>query len=221
MRIVSAIVGLTLLWIMPAWGQTARPAGEMSIDEILSGVEKRYAGAGFKTRFEQQSLLKAMDITDTARGELLIKRPGKMRWIYQSPEEQLIITDGDRLWVFRPGEKQVMVGKAPAFFGEGKGAGFLSDIQQIRNHFDVSSADANDPNKVGLKLVPFEKQFDVDRIFLKIDKTTFEITDVTTLNAYDDETRIQLSDYAFDQKLDDGLFTFQVPEGTDIVEMAE
>ena len=73
-----------------------------------------------------------------ASGKVYIKYPGMMRWEYEKPDRQIIITDADKLWIYRPEDNQVMTGKAPTFFRDGKGASFLSDIRLIRQKFDIS-----------------------------------------------------------------------------------
>ena len=40
-------------------------------------------------------------------GKLWLKKPGKMRWEYRSPEEKLFISDGHNGWLYLPMEKQV------------------------------------------------------------------------------------------------------------------
>ena len=122
-------------------GKDSNPPGKASnptLSQIMKGIEKKYALSGFSARFFQSSTIKAMDITDTASGRLLIKHPGMMRWEYEEPDRQIIISDGFQLWIYRPDDNQVMIGKAPAFFGDGKGASFLSDISRIRENFTIS-----------------------------------------------------------------------------------
>lgn len=46
-------------------------------------------------------------IERTETGKLLLKKPGKMRWEYRSPEEKLFISDGREGWLYLPAEKQV------------------------------------------------------------------------------------------------------------------
>ena len=89
----------------------------------------------------QASTIKAMEITDSASGKLMVQYPGKMRWVYKSPEEQIIVSDGEHLWIYRPEDNQVLRGMADAFFGDGKGAGFLSDIRRIREDFNITLED--------------------------------------------------------------------------------
>ena len=118
---LSTVLGVLMVVFAFVPSSLASEADE-TIEKIIGGVESRYNIPGFSADFEQKSILKAMDVTDMASGKLMVCQPGKMRWEYVTPDPQTIITDGKDLWIFRPDENQVMVGKAPALFGEGKGA---------------------------------------------------------------------------------------------------
>lgn len=189
------------------------------IQKILGGIEKRYAGKGFRAKFFQESMLKAMMISDTAEGRLIVKRPGKMRWEYLIPAEQTIITDGKSMWIYRPADKQVMVGKAPEFFSGGKGAGFLSDIRQIRKSFDVQLQKSKSPDHFRLRLLPKSPTADLADIILSVNRSDFLVQEVLTYNSYGDETRIEFSEYQFNQNPKDSLFTFIIPDGMDVVQI--
>ena len=213
---------------VPSFGDAAAPAAQtpssgsaLGLDEILARIEERYSVTGFSARFHQTSVLKAMDITDTAKGMIHIKRPGKMRWEYESPETQTIISDGYQLWIFRPDDNQVLIGKAPDFFGDGKGASFLSDVRQMRNNFTITLQDKPDSDNHILKLVPTGKEMDIAEILLSISWTTFDIEEVITLNAYGDETKIVLDEITFQKEFDDQLFKFLIPSGVEVLQMAE
>ncbi|MFZ1982989.1 MAG: outer membrane lipoprotein carrier protein LolA [Desulfatitalea sp.] len=206
------------LWVAPLFSQTAGGQA-VTLDQILDGIERRYDGKGFAAAFFQESILKAMQITDTAEGRLTVKRPGKMRWEYTIPEAQSIITDGRSMWIYRPADNQVMVGKAPEYFGGGKGAGFLSDIRQLRKSFTIQMQAAENKDYYRLKLVPVKPTPELADIVISAAKSTFQIDQVVTHNSYGDETRIVLSDYKFDIDPSDGLFNFAIPKGADVVKM--
>ncbi len=196
----------------------------LSVDQILDRVEKRYTNSKFSADFIQKSTLKAMDITDLATGKVYIKYPGMMRWEYEKPDRQIIITDADRLWIYRPEDNQVMTGKAPTFFGDGKGASFLSDIQLIRQKFDISleqGGQAENDLFYHLKLIPREKTLDISEIRLMVSRQTFNVLQVMTINFYGDETRIDLINFAFGADLDDSLFSFTIPQGVDVLQIDE
>lgn len=203
-----------------AWGAIADAQSDAtSLDKILKGIEKRYAGTGFSAAFFQESMLKAMQISDTAEGRLTVKKPGKMRWEYILPDPQTIITDGKSMWIYRPADNQVMVGKAPEFFGSGKGAGFLSDIRQVRKSFRIEQQTAQNPDYLRLQLTPMKPTPDIAKIILSVGKTSYQVDQVVTYNAYGDETKITLTNYQFGKAPKDKLFTFDIPEGTDVVEI--
>ncbi len=190
-----------------------------TIDTIVAGMETRYNVPGFTADFDQESILKAMAVTDTASGRMMVRQPGKMRWEYLVPDPQTIITDGNDLWVYRPEENQVMVGKAPALFGDGKGAGFLSDIKTIRKNFQITLEPSEDLDLFRLKLVPNRSTVDLMALYLDIAQHTFDLIQITTVNVYGDETRIQLKNFDFNAAPSEALFRFEVPPGADVVQM--
>jgi outer membrane lipoprotein carrier protein len=208
---------MAILGLLPVRAQTA--GGPITLDQILDGIERRYDGKGFTAAFFQESMLKAVQITDTAEGRLTVKRPGKMRWEYTIPEAQSIITDGHSMWIHRPADNQVMVGKAPEYFGGGKGAGFLSDIRQVRKSFTIQMQAAENQEYYRLKLIPVKPTPELADIVISAAKGTFQIDQVVTHNSYGDETRIVLSNYQFNIDPDDAQFTFTIPKGADVVKM--
>jgi outer membrane lipoprotein carrier protein len=196
----------------------------LTVNQILDRVESKYTNSKFSADFFQKSTIKAMDIADMASGKVFIKYPGMMRWEYEKPDKQIIITDADKLWIYRPEDNQVMTGKAPTFFRDGKGASFLSDIRLVRQKFDISLEDGEKTESdmfYYLKLVPHERTMDISKIRLLISKNTFNVLQVITQNSYGDETRIDLINSAFGVDLDDSLFSFSIPEGTDVLQIDE
>ncbi|MDL1964342.1 MAG: outer membrane lipoprotein carrier protein LolA [Deltaproteobacteria bacterium] len=191
------------------------------LDKIIDKVEKKYVLAGFSACFVQESTLKAMDITDSASGKITVKRPDKMRWEYEKPDKQIIVTDGKNLWVYRPDDNQVIIGKFPSFFGDGKGASFLSDIKLIKQQFNITLENTDSNDYYILKLLPLKKTSDLSYINLSISKKTFYLEEIVTYNAYGDETRIKLIDIKLLENPNDSIFIFNIPYGTDVLKLDE
>jgi len=221
--VLIEILVLTCLVDLPHLNAAADNSN-LSVDQILDRVENTYTNSEFSAHFIQKSFLKAMDIMDQASGKVYIKYPGKMRWEYETPDRQIFITDGEKLWVYRPDDNQVQVGKAPSFFKSGKGASFLSDISLVRQKFDISlktgQQDENDPFYY-LKLIPREKTLDITEIRLMVSKQTFHVVQVITIDLYGDQNRIDLLNFAFGVDLDDSLFSFSIPPGADVLQLDE
>ncbi len=193
----------------------------LSLDDIIKKVESRYAVSGFSAFFFQASTIKAMEITDSASGKAFFKRPDKMRWEYETPDRQTIITNGHTLWIYRPEDNQVMVGKAPSFFEDGKGFSFLSDMESVKKKFNILLEDKDEDDTHVLKLLPKEKTFDVSVIYLFVSTKTFEVVKMVTYNSYEDETRVEFKDIVFKQKLDESLFNFNIPQGIEVLHLDE
>ncbi len=224
LRLSTVLIGVLMLVLSGGLQdlEAATESSDLTVDQILERVESKYANSKFSADFIQKSTIKAMDIADMASGKVYIKYPGMMRWEYKKPDNQIIITDAQKLWIYRPEDNQVMTGKAPTFFGDGKGASFLSNIGLIRKKFEISLGGSE--KKEGdmfyhLELVPHEKAMDISKIRLLISKQTFNVLQVITQNSYGDETRIDLINAAFGVHLDDSLFSFDIPEGTDVLQI--
>jgi outer membrane lipoprotein carrier protein len=189
--------------------------------DILDRVQQRYAAGDFEADFIQEAHLKAMGMVDTAKGHLYFGSPGMMRWHYKSPEEYLIITDGDTVWLYRPEENQVMLGRAADYFGSRKGADFLSKPGELTREFVVELApeERQDKEHYVLKLIPKMESPSLTELHLFISRKTFDITKIITGNAFGDRTIIQFESYGFERGLSSSLFVFEVPKGAEVLQL--
>jgi outer membrane lipoprotein carrier protein len=220
------VKSVQILILLTAVVVTALPAAVRAdsmppLDYILKELEKRYTGSQFSADFLQESTIKAMEITDFASGRVYVRYPGMMRWEYEKPERQAIITDGHKLWIYRPLDNQVMTGNAPVFFRDGKGASFLSDIRLVRQKFTITSHQPEGENLYELRLVPREKTLNISQIRLYIVPRAFTIARIVTLDDYGDDTRIDIVNTQFNVELDPGLFKFDIPKGADVQKIDE
>ena len=221
-------IGLSMLIVVPVGAQegaitvsTIDLEDATPLAQIIQAVETRYSVEGFSADFDQESTLKAMDITDTASGRLYVKRPGMMRWEYDRPDRQIIVSDGVSLWIYRPDDNQVFKGRAPAFFGGGQGASFLADIGLMRRQFDIRLESDPEEGDYLLRLHPHRPTEGLKEIFLRIDRNSYDLVEIITVNMYDDETRIALKNICIQPELDDSLFSLTLPEGVDVQFMEE
>ncbi len=215
---------IVLFWtVITAGAESLSEEKELTAEKILQKIETVYNCESFSAAFEQTSTLEAMNITDTAYGRAIFKRPQKMFWEYKKPVPQEIISDGNMLWVYKPEDNQVLVGKAPIFFSKGKGASFLADIRSIRQDFIVTRADEKRPedNCYVLHLDWKQKKFDLGEIYAFISKETFHIVKVETITTYGDRTVLTFDNIQLDRHFDDELFTFDIPVTAEIISLGQ
>ncbi|NVM22346.1 MAG: outer membrane lipoprotein carrier protein LolA [Desulfobacterales bacterium] len=192
-----------------------------SIREILERVRQRYAAADFEADFVQESRLKFMGIVDVAKGRIYFKRPAMMRWHYKTPEEYLIITDGKTVWIYRPEENQVMLGKAADHFGSAKGAEFFSDPTGFLDDFvaELAPGKFQEKGRHVIRFIPKTDRPNLSELFLSVSKRTFDIVGCVSHNAFGDKTSLRFFDFKFHRGLDLSLFVFKIPADADVVRL--
>ena len=106
-------------------------AGAMkSLESFVKDVRKSRA------IFSQIMLDKNAEIIQEANGTMQFERPGKFRWNYEKPYEQLIIGDGETVWFYDIDLNQVTVRKLDMAIGSSPAA-LLAGGNTIETNFDL------------------------------------------------------------------------------------
>jgi outer membrane lipoprotein carrier protein len=215
-RVVSAVAILAALYA------TARlPGAEQTPAELAQALQRKYDGirdfsADFVHTYRGGVLKKQL----TETGRLLIKKPGKMRWEYTSPEEKLFVSDGLKIYSYIPQDKQVMVGSVPQDDSAGTPALFLSGKGNLTRDFVPSHGDVppgSPPGTVALKLVPKTPQPDYDWLVLLADPVTFRLRGLVTTDAQGGTSAIFFGNLKENIGVADKTFAFTIPRGVDVV----
>ena len=196
---------LLLALLLPASAHAAGPAVER-LHEFFSDLRS------LEARFEQ-TIVQDGRVIQRTRGRLHILRPGKFRWAYESPFEQLIITDGETLWVYEPDLEQVTrsalddsVGNTPAIL--------LSTEEPLDNLFLIVDAGPKDGLSWAM-LEPRGEQAAFSRIFLGFDARALAAMEI--VDALEQTVQIRFSEARRNVTLDPALFEFVAPEGVDVI----
>ena len=71
-------------------------------DAFMDRIQTVYQGIrSFSGRFTQEDRQKDGKVLQ-AQGQVAYERPGRMRWNYEPPNEQLVVTDGRSVWLYDP-----------------------------------------------------------------------------------------------------------------------
>ncbi len=82
-------------------------AGDAQLDVLLKKVETRYNRAKTLQVLYVEQYTPPGSLRRTESGQLLLRRPGRMRWVYAEPKGKLIVADGKFLWLYTPADNQV------------------------------------------------------------------------------------------------------------------
>jgi len=194
-----------------------RPAAEA----FAKSVQQHYEAVhDFSSDFIHAYEGGALRRTTTERGTVLVKKPGKMRWTYKSPEEKLFVSDGHKIYFYVPADKQVTVSSMP---GEDKASTpilFLVGKGNLTTDFTVSYADGLPgvpADGVALKLVPKAKTPDFDSLVLVVDRRTLALRMLIAHDAQSGTSTFTFSNLKENAGLSDSQFTFSIPRGADVI----
>jgi outer membrane lipoprotein carrier protein len=151
--------------------------------------------------------------TQQSSGRFVFLRPGKFRWSYEKPYEQLIVADGQRLTLFDKDLNQVTIRKLQAAIPSSP-ASILFGSNDFEKEFDVS----NDGERDGLEWI-VAKPRAKDTPFQRIE-IGFRDGLPGAMRLFDNfgqQTRLEFSKVERNPKLDAESFRFTPPKGADVL----
>jgi outer membrane lipoprotein carrier protein len=206
-----------------AWSVAALTgaAQQQSPAELAQALQKKYStirdfSADFTHTYTGGVLKKKL----TEKGHLLIKKPGKMRWDYTSPEVKQFVSDGTKVYSYIPIDKQVIVGTVPQGDTASTPALFLTGKGDLTRDFTASAGEvpAGLPSGTrALKLVPRTPQPDYDWLVLLVDPTTLALRGMVTADSQGGTSVFSFTNMKENVGLADKEFTFRIPRGVDVV----
>jgi outer membrane lipoprotein carrier protein len=213
----SAALLLTLLRAAVAPAAPER----LELKAVVDRVQKRYDGAGdFRAHFSQTLTNTAFQRKTSSAGEVLLKKPGRMRWNYQTPEEKMYLADGALLWLYEPEDKQAFKQKLessqlPAALA------FLTGKGRLNEEFEISfssRAGVGKPRDYVLALHPRQPQAQVKEITFVVDPESFLVRESLLVDAQGNVNDMVFSDIKIGSGLPDSTFRWSPPAGTRVID---
>jgi len=147
-------------------------------------------------------------------GSFFFERPGKFRWIYARPYEQVLVADGERLFLYDKDLNQVTVRKVAAALPASP-ASILFGGSDFERDFVVTEAGTRDGVE-WLKAVPRVKDSQFERI--EIGFRDGAPAAMVLADSFGQVSRLAFSRFERNAKLDAQLFRFVPPAGADVLE---
>ena len=183
----------------------ATPASE--VDKYLSGV------ATWSADFTQTIDDGHGKIARSAAGKLYLQKPGKFRWDYTQPSEQMILADGKQIWFYDKDLQQANVRDMDASLANTP-AVLLSGGGSVGSQFDVTSLPPSD----GLQwyqLIP--KRPDTDFRLVRIGFNKGDLASMFLADKLNQVTQLTFTNPQRNLKLAPDLFSFVPPPGVDLI----
>jgi outer membrane lipoprotein carrier protein len=218
-RLAFVLIACCLFPALP--GAQSRPAP----DALAKSLQQRYQGVrDFAADFVHTYRGGVLRTQTTERGNVRIKKPGRMRWVYTAPEKKEFVSDGLKVYSYLPQDKQVLVASMPSENQATTPALFLAGKGDIARDFIATYAEtapagapAMPPGTTRLKLTPRRSEPEYEYLVVAIDPATFQIRALTTRDRQGGDSTLTFTNLKENQGISDKEFAFRVPRGVDVI----
>lgn len=167
----------------------------------------------FEADFEQTLYDSDGESLQKSLGSIQLKRPGKFVWTYFSPEEQQIVADGERIWMYDKDLEQVTVNTISDRIA-GTPLVLLMRAAPLEDSFAIQElGSAEGINWV--ELTPKADSSDFEQVFIGLNADGLAAMELR--DNFGQATQIIFTDFKAGVEFSDSLFEFVVPDGVDVI----
>lgn len=200
--------GITLLFCLLLSSQgSAQGAARSQLDAFTADLQTFEAG------FQQTVVDAEGQVQDSSSGRVWLQRPERFRWEYGGDFPEIVVADGNRIWIHDVMLEQVTV-KDQVMEAAGSPLLLLTEPERLDEQFDVREiGNSNEGDLLELRAGDAEANF--ERILLAFAEG--QLTLMIMEDAFGLRTEIRFSDSRLNRQLDESLFRFEPPEGADVI----
>ncbi|MGQ9424543.1 outer membrane lipoprotein chaperone LolA [Gilvimarinus sp. F26214L] len=155
------------------------------------------------------------EIVEENTGTFAIKRPGLLRWHIAQPFEQLLVSDGESLWVYDPDLEQVTINTVDEQMQENSALLLSSDLEKLKANYRVEDVRRNNGTTV-YALVPLDSGNAFEKLELEFKGQQPVGWELYT--ALGEQSTFSFEDLKVNQDIPGDLFRFEPPEGVDVLD---
>jgi outer membrane lipoprotein carrier protein len=180
----------------------------------LDGLQRHYRETrSFNAKFvEEIAAVGAPKRTRT--GTVYFLKPGRMRWEFNDPSRELIVSDGTQLYNYDPELNQVVEAPLAQALRSPGATEFLLGAGNVAKDFNASLLDGAGNGLTNLKLVPKSEGNTVE---LGLDPKNFDVETIRVIDQLGNVTSLKFTDIVNNSPVSDTIFKFAIPPGADIV----
>lgn len=186
-------------------------ADERSIQRLTQLLDQAQT---LTARFSQLTLDGSGTQLQETSGEMALKRPGLFRWHTDAPLEQLLVSNGETVWLYDPDLKQVTIRRLDQRLTHTPALLLSGDVSKIGENFEISHKEAG--GVVDFILKPKSKDTLFDNLRLSFRNGV--VNDMQLIDGVGQRTNILFSGVKMNQSIDTAQFNFKVPEGADVIQ---
>ena len=186
-------------------------ADDTAVQRLTTLLNKAQTISG---RFSQLTLDGSGTQLQETSGEMALKRPGQFRWHTDAPMEQLLVSNGQTIWLYDPDLEQVTIQKMDQRLTHTPALLLSGDISKIAESFDITLKEGGDVVDFILKPKAADSLFESLRLSFRGGM----LNDMQLIDNVGQRTNILFLGVKMNPPIAASQFTFEVPAGVDVIQ---
>ncbi|WP_280563396.1 outer membrane lipoprotein chaperone LolA [Chromohalobacter sp. 48-RD10] len=206
MRIFKLALVLGAVLALPSMAQ-AQADGVERLTNLLEPLES------YSADFEQQILDGSGQRLQKVEGHMWLSRPGKFHWEVDAPYQQVVVSDGDKVYLYDPDLQQVSIRPLDTRVTHTPALLLSGSAEALTENYEVTSRQESGletftliPNSPDTLFESLELTFEDDRL------EGLEMEDSTG-----QRTAINFDDIDVNDDISASRFEFEIPDGADVI----
>ncbi|MBN2808253.1 MAG: outer membrane lipoprotein carrier protein LolA [Deltaproteobacteria bacterium] len=200
-----------------------KKAENLDVASVLASIRRQYLQEmAFSGRFTQKTTYSDSHETTLSMGLIWIQGPDKMRWEYQLPEKQLLVSDGQTLWYYTPDLNQVMTGSVKDIKEARIIINLLSELQLQAEKFKLAVTKVDDRIVVELAPLANDPAPPFQKLEMIFSAASYMLAETRMVDLFANEIVITYKwQSGPDKALPRSFFTFIPPAGCDMMPLGQ
>ena len=208
--LILTFLSLVLVVSVEAQESSVQQESQKDPLALLAGV--REGLTGLQAHFTQYELVENNQKVDPNSGQVWMQVPALFRWQYVEPIEQLIVADGEKVWVYDEDLEQVTV---KAQDNDLNPIYVIINDEKSQQHYDIKH-EMSRQDIDWISLTPKVRNEEVQTVWLAVHEQT--IIQIKVVNQMGQTMVFEFSDIKKNPDMPEDMFTFVPPEGVDVVQ---
>lgn len=227
-KFISFVFLLTGVFFFHGFAVSREVSGQSELDNVLAEMDK--ADAAFNTLkadIVYTRTITLLESREVSEGEIKYKKPKRMYLKFDSPRNEVNVSDGKYVWVYHPAEKQVekyetsdskQSAQGMSFFGFGYG----ESVAAAKKNYKITLLETKEEGGKKfyvLDLLPRDPKSQYSDVRLWVEEGLWL---PGRIELYESEGEIvnviELNNIKLNKGMSDKIFIFDVPRGVEVVE---
>lgn len=197
-----------------AAGAATATADGVTLSKAIDGLQRHYRETKTLSAKFAEEIAPVGGSKRERTGTVYLMKPGRMRWEYDEPSKELLVSDGTLIYNYDPELNQVVEAPLAQVLRSPGATEFLLGVGDIKKEFSAALMDNPDATLIHLRLL---SKGQGNTIELGLDPKNYNVETIRVVDQLGNATSLKFSDIVNNPPISGSMFSFSPPAGADIV----